>query len=115
MAVSLVLRQRAGRLAALVHWVDALARFAVGLIHFSTFHTCHAAIATIVATAFVVVRVVAIAVALVLRQPAGRLAALVLWVDAFARLVVGLVHLSTFHTCHAAIAAIVAAAFVVVI
>ena len=46
---------------------------AVVLLHFSTFHTRHAAIAAIVATAFVVVLVVAIAVALVLRQRAGRL------------------------------------------
>ena len=46
---------------------------AVLLIHFSTFHGFSAAIATIVATAFVVVLVVAIAVALVLRQRAGRL------------------------------------------
>jgi hypothetical protein len=43
---------------------------------------CTTAITAIVATAFVVVIVVANAVALVLRRPAGRLAALVLWVDA---------------------------------
>jgi len=117
-AVSLVLRQRACRLAALVLWVDALARFAVVLLDFSTFYTFHAAIAAIVVTAFVVVLVVAIAVSLVVRSPAGRLvwlAALVLWVDALARFAVVLLHFSAFHTCHAAIAAIVATAFVVVI
>merc|ERR1711934_689587 len=92
-AVALVLRQRAGRLA-LVLWVDALALLAVVFLHLSTFHTFSAAIAAIVATAFVVVIIVAIAVSLVLRQPAGRLAALVLWVDALAHFAVLLVHLS---------------------
>ena len=44
---------------------------AVLLIHFSTFRSFSAAIATIVATAFVVVLVVANAVALELRSPAA--------------------------------------------
>ena len=59
-------------------------RFAVVLLHFSTLHGFGAAITSIITTVFVVVLVVAIAVSLVLRQRAGRLAALILWVDALA-------------------------------
>jgi len=112
-AVALVLRRPAGRLA-LVLWVDALARFAVVLLHLSAFHSFRAAIAAIISTAFVVVLVVAIAVSLVLSHPAGRLA-LILWVDALAHFAELRLHWSTFHTFSAAVAAIVITAFVVVI
>ena len=68
-----------------VHHVDMLLYMVFSLyMHLSTFHRFGAAIAAIVCTAFVVVLVVAIAVSLVIRQRAGRLAALILWVETLA-------------------------------
>jgi len=113
-AVSLVIRQRAGRLAALILWVETLALIAVILLHLSTFHRFGAAIAAIVCTAFVVVLVVAIAVSLVIRQRAGRLASLILWVETLALFAVILLH-STAHTFRATVAAVEITTLIVVV
>merc|ERR1719181_2447614 len=66
--------------------IDAFALLAVVLLHLSACDSFGAAIAAIVATVFVVVLIIAVAVSPVIRQLADQFAfALVVWVDALAR------------------------------
>jgi hypothetical protein len=73
--------------------IEAVALLAVVLIHFSTFHSFSAAIAAIIATAFVVVLVVAIAVSLVLRSPAAAVCArfIIGIIAIIARVIIGII------------------------
>merc|ERR1712037_512964 len=92
-------------------WVLALARFAVCLRNHAAFDRARATVAAIVAAGFVVVLVVAVAVALV-RRCAASLAGRV---EALAHFAVGLLDNAAFHSCGATVAAIERAAFVVVL